>query len=75
MTSNWSGRPASCMHVLSTIISSALIMGYCFATSRNSCARRSAVNDLNCGRCRGSNQTLHFRAVTFASLFAAQHVR
>ena len=38
MTSNWLGFPTSCMHVLSTIISCAWIMGYSFATSRNSCS-------------------------------------
>ena len=32
--------------MLSTIISSALIIGYCFATSRNSCEGRSAVSNL-----------------------------
>mmetsp|Transcript_9969 Transcript_9969/g.24915 ORF Transcript_9969/g.24915 Transcript_9969/m.24915 type:complete len:350 (+) Transcript_9969:543-1592(+) len=34
MTSNWLGRPTSCMHVLSTIISSYLMVGNLGATAR-----------------------------------------
>ena len=37
------GVPVSCMQVLSTIISSDLMEGYCLATSRNSCTTPSWV--------------------------------
>ena len=37
MTSNWSGVEASCMQVLSTIISLYVMVGNSFATARHSC--------------------------------------
>lgn len=45
MTSNWSGVDASCMHVLSTIISLYVMVGNSFATARHSCTPEQPVSN------------------------------